>query len=60
MTSRATQQYPREIAGRLLQGVRGMRDSLIYQAVLEDGRIEGRAEGRAGRQTIASGQIGAR
>lgn len=37
--------YPREIAGRLLQGVRGMRDSLTYQAVLEDGRAEGRAEG---------------
>ena len=38
--------YPRETAGRLLQGVRGMRDSLTYQAVLEEGRAEGEARGR--------------
>jgi hypothetical protein len=36
--------YPREIAGRLLQRVRRMQDSLTYQAVLDEGRSEGRLE----------------
>jgi predicted transposase YdaD len=39
--------YPPDVAGQLLQGVRGMRDSLTYQAVLEEGRAEGEARGRA-------------
>ncbi len=39
--------YPRDVAGRLLRGVRAMRDSLTYQAVLEEGRAEGEARGRA-------------
>jgi hypothetical protein len=39
--------YQRDVAGRLLRGVRGMRDSLTYQAILEEGRAEGEARGRA-------------
>jgi hypothetical protein len=29
--------YPREVATQLLQGVRGMKDSVTYQAILEEG-----------------------
>lgn len=37
--------YPTELADRLMPGIRQMRDSATYQAILEDGRVEGRAEG---------------
>jgi predicted transposase YdaD len=39
--------YPREVATQLLQGVRGMRDSVTYQAILEEGKAEGIAQGKA-------------
>jgi predicted transposase YdaD len=35
----------KDIAQKLFQGVKGMRDSTTYQGILEEGRVEGRAEG---------------
>jgi hypothetical protein len=32
--------YPAEFATQLLQGVRGMKESTTYQAILEEGRAE--------------------
>lgn len=37
--------YAPEFVGRLLAGVRDMKESLTYQAIVEEGRAEGRAEG---------------
>jgi hypothetical protein len=37
--------YPAEFAAQLLQGVRGMKESTTYQAILDEGRGEGRIEG---------------
>jgi hypothetical protein len=31
---------PRETVSRLLQGVRGMRESVTYMAIFEEGRVE--------------------
>jgi predicted transposase YdaD len=39
--------YPPEVGRQLLQGVRNMRESSTYQAILEEGRAEGEARGRA-------------
>ena len=47
-------QLPPSIVDQMMPGIRatpddvrrGMRDSLTYQAILEEGRPEGRAEGR--------------
>ena len=36
----------RTLADRLLKGIQTMRDSVTYQAILEEGREEGRAEGQ--------------
>jgi predicted transposase YdaD len=38
--------YPRDVANQLMRGLRNMRDSSTYQAILDEGRVEGRAEGR--------------
>jgi predicted transposase YdaD len=38
--------YPKDVADRLLAGVRGMKESVTYQAILAEGREEGREEGR--------------
>lgn len=38
--------HSREVANRLLQGVRAMRESSTYQAILLEGEEKGRAEGR--------------
>jgi predicted transposase YdaD len=38
--------YPPEVAEQLLRGVREMRESSTYQAILTEGREEGRMEGR--------------
>jgi predicted transposase YdaD len=38
--------YPTELVNRLLQGVQNMKESTTYQAILQEGRIEGRDEGR--------------
>jgi predicted transposase YdaD len=37
--------YPPAVAAQLLQGVRAMKESSTYQAILDEGRAEGRAEG---------------
>jgi predicted transposase YdaD len=37
--------WPRELTEQLLQGVRSMKESVTYQAILEEGRDEGRDEG---------------
>ena len=39
--------YPDEMIQELLQGVRGMRESVTYQAILREGRAEGEAKGMA-------------
>lgn len=39
--------YPAELARRLVEGVARMRESATYQAILIEGREEGRQEGRA-------------
>jgi predicted transposase YdaD len=38
--------YDTNEARQLLRGVRGMRESSTYQAILEEGRVEGRVEGQ--------------
>ena len=38
--------YPEEFGFRFLEGVRNMRESTTYQAVLKEGREEGRIAGR--------------
>ncbi len=38
--------YPRRMAESLLQGVRKMRESTTYRAILREGRAEGKAEGK--------------
>ena len=38
--------YPRPLVAQLLQGVHGMKESVTYQAIVEEGEIKGRAEGR--------------
>lgn len=37
--------YPSDVAAQLLEGVRGMKESTTYQAILEEGRSEGIVEG---------------
>lgn len=39
--------YRAAMIGRLLEGVRDMKESVTYQAILKEGREEGREEGRA-------------
>jgi predicted transposase YdaD len=38
--------FPPAIADQMMPGIRNMRDSLTYQAILEEGREEGREEGQ--------------
>lgn len=38
--------YPPEFAAQLLKGVRAMKESSTYQAILEEGEAKGRSEGR--------------
>jgi predicted transposase YdaD len=38
--------YDQALAAHLLRGVRNMRESVTYQAILEEGREEGRDEGQ--------------
>lgn len=37
--------YPRQSIAELLRGVHGMKDSVTYQAIVEEGRVEGEAKG---------------
>lgn len=39
--------YPREFATQLLQGVRAMKESTTYQAILEEGEARGEVRGEA-------------
>jgi predicted transposase YdaD len=39
--------FPLELAGQLLKGVRAMKESVTYQAILQEGEEKGRAEGEA-------------
>jgi predicted transposase YdaD len=39
--------YPLDLAARLLQGVRAMKESVTYQAIVAEGLAEGLAQGRA-------------
>ena len=36
--------FPHTIVDQMMPGIRSMRDSLTYQAILEEGRVEGRVE----------------
>jgi predicted transposase YdaD len=38
--------YSRELAGQLLRGVRSMKESVTYQAILEEGEAKGEAKGK--------------
>jgi hypothetical protein len=38
--------YPRDLVAQLLQGVQGMKESVTYQAIIEEGKIEGMIEAR--------------
>jgi predicted transposase YdaD len=38
--------FPPPVADQLMPGIRNLRDSLTYQAIVEEGRIEGEARGR--------------
>jgi hypothetical protein len=38
--------YDKEVTGRLFAGVQKMRESSTYQAILQEGRVEGLARGR--------------
>ena len=37
--------YPRQLVTQLLQGVHGMKESVTYQAIVEEGRAEGEVKG---------------
>lgn len=39
--------FPLDTAAKLLKGVHGMKESVTYQAILEEGEAKGRAEGEA-------------
>ena len=39
-------QYPATVADQLMPGIRNMRDSSTYMAIVEEGLVRGRAEGR--------------
>jgi predicted transposase YdaD len=39
--------YERELAGKLLQGVRAMKESVTYQQILEEGEARGEVRGEA-------------
>jgi predicted transposase YdaD len=36
--------YPDELIERLVEGVQGMKESVTYQKILREGRVEGRVE----------------
>jgi predicted transposase YdaD len=38
--------YPRDLVAQLLQGVHGMKESVTYQAIVEEGKMEGKIEAR--------------
>lgn len=38
--------FPPAVVDQMMPGIRNMRDSLTYQAILEEGRAEGREEGQ--------------
>jgi predicted transposase YdaD len=48
--------YSEEVALRLLEGVQTMKESTTYQAILREGRIEGRIEGEQ-RVLLIQGEI---
>jgi hypothetical protein len=52
--------YPRELVARLLQGVHGMKDSVTYQAIVEEGVVKGRQDAliRLGRRQLGSPDAG--
>jgi predicted transposase YdaD len=39
--------FPENIAKSLLKGVRNMKESVTYQAILREGKAKGRAQGKA-------------
>jgi hypothetical protein len=39
--------YSRELAGQLLQGVKSMKESVTYQAIIEEGEAKGMEKGKA-------------
>jgi hypothetical protein len=51
--------YPRELVARLLQGVHGMKDSVTYQAIVEEGVVKGRQDAllRLGRRHLGSPSV---
>ena len=39
--------YPRDLVTHLMQGVKGMKDSVTYQAIVEEGIVQGEVKGLA-------------
>jgi hypothetical protein len=37
--------YPRALVAQLLQGVHGMKESVTYQAIVEEGEVKGEIKG---------------
>ena len=47
--------YSRQLVAQLLQGVHGMKESVTYQAILEEGVVKGEVKGKVeARQRSAS------
>jgi predicted transposase YdaD len=44
--------YPRELSGQLLRGVRGMKESVTYMEIFEEGEAKGQAIGEARGEAI--------
>jgi hypothetical protein len=40
----STKRYRRELVAQLLQGVQSMKESVTYQAIVEEGKVEARQE----------------
>ena len=38
--------YPRALVAQLLQGIHGMKESVTYQAIVEEGEVKGKVEAR--------------
>jgi predicted transposase YdaD len=50
--------YPRELAAQLLKGVRAMKESSTYQAILEEGEARGEARWRAEQERVLLIRLG--
>ncbi len=52
--------YSRQLVAELLQGVHGMKESVTYQAIVEEGEAKGKAEGKVEARQEVLLQLGRR